>query len=170
MMERKRVVIGCGLGGVSQRATTTRTRTTATRVGTTRDPRETPATELAPTGSRSPTTTTSRSRSVAKATDAEPAIDADPKASAIVAGHVATLLAEEEARQKSLEQRGATILTSSGSLATLLLGLVAIVTKSEDFDLPGLAAGALGLAIVMFTVACIFGVLSNMPASYLSTS
>lgn len=47
------------------------------------------------------------------------------------------LLAEERERKKSIEQRGLSVVTSSGTLATLLFALAVLVTGSKGFQLPG---------------------------------
>ena len=73
---------------------------------------------------------------------------------------------EQEARKSSLEARGITVITTSGSLATLLFGLVALITRSEDFVLPTKAHGPLGLAVGAFTLAAVGGLLVNLPLFY----
>ena len=75
---------------------------------------------------------------------------------------------EEDARKSSLEQRGIAVITTSGALATLLFGLVAVFTKAENFSLPSAASAALAVALVAFTVAAIAALLTNIPMAYVA--
>lgn len=84
----------------------------------------------------------------------------------VLARFVESLVAEQEERKKSIEARGASVITSSGVLASLLLALVAFITRAEDFELPELAEAPLVAALALFTLAGIAGVLSNAPAFY----
>jgi hypothetical protein len=56
------------------------------------------------------------------------------------------------------------VITSSSTLATLLLGLVAIATKSaQTFTLPSDSQAPLGLALVAFTFAAVLAIFTNLP-------
>lgn len=76
------------------------------------------------------------------------------------------LVAEQDVRKASLEGRGLAVITTAGSLATALFGLVALITKSDEFVLPGEAHGPLGVAVAAFTIAAMLGVLTNLPLFY----
>ena len=90
-----------------------------------------------------------------------------PSGSSIYAEYIQAQVEREEERKKSLESRGVTVITSSGTLATLLLGLVAIATRAEaTFDLPDGARLPLGLALGAFTVAALLAIITNIPLLY----
>jgi membrane protein YqaA with SNARE-associated domain len=76
------------------------------------------------------------------------------------------LLEEEDARKVSFEQRGAAIITASGTLVSLLFALAALVTKVEDYVLPGQARQRLWWAALLFVVAAVLGILTNFPLLY----
>jgi hypothetical protein len=77
---------------------------------------------------------------------------------------VEALLDREDARKTSFESRGITVITSSSTLATLLLGLVAIATKSsQTFTLPSASQTPLALALVAFTAAAALALFTNLP-------
>ncbi len=58
------------------------------------------------------------------------------------------------------------MVTSSGTLVTLLFAIGAIATEATDFRLPGHAKVIFSLALVAFAVAGIFGILTNRPDFY----
>jgi len=72
-------------------------------------------------------------------------------------------LAEERSRKTSIEARGVTVITTSGTLTTLLFALTAGLTAAAKFKLPEVAKLPLLLALVAFVVAAIFGLATNMP-------
>jgi hypothetical protein len=80
--------------------------------------------------------------------------------------YVAQLLAEQDARKASIEQRGLAVISTSGSLATLLFALVAVVTSGDNFELPSQANGPIGAALVSFVLAGVLGLLTNLPLVY----
>lgn len=59
-----------------------------------------------------------------------------------------------------------TVITSSSTLATLLFGLVAIITRQESFALPGGARIFLVVAIAAFAVAALGAISVNLPREY----
>jgi hypothetical protein len=65
-----------------------------------------------------------------------------------------------------LQQRGLAVVTSSGTLVTLLFAIGAVATEATDFTLPGLAKVLFALALLAFAVAGIFGILTNRPDYY----
>jgi hypothetical protein len=73
----------------------------------------------------------------------------------------------QDARKASIEQRGLAVITTSGTLATLLFGLTALVSKAADFELPRQAHGPLGVAMVAFVAAALLALLTNIPLFYL---
>jgi hypothetical protein len=77
-------------------------------------------------------------------------------------------LAEQVARKNSLEQRGIAVITTSGTLASLLLGFAALVTASEDFSLSSTAQVLVVAAAISFAVAALAAVATNVPLLYAS--
>lgn len=76
-------------------------------------------------------------------------------------------LAAQDARKASFEQRGITVITTSGALATLLLGLAALSTKKADtFVLPHPADTYLAISLVLFAAAAVLALLTNLPMNY----
>jgi len=84
----------------------------------------------------------------------------------VFADFVDSLLSEQEDRKRSLEQRGAAVITSSGVLASLLFALVALVTGADGYVLPTDAEAPLVVALVLFSLAGVGGVASNIPVPY----
>jgi hypothetical protein len=76
------------------------------------------------------------------------------------------LLDAEAARRTALEQKGGTVITSSGALVTLLFGLVAVITSAKSFTLPGASHGWLVAAIALFIVASLVAILISVPLPY----
>jgi len=73
----------------------------------------------------------------------------------------------QEARKASLEQRGLAVITTSGALVTLLFGLTTISTKrAATFDIPGSAATFLTIALVLFVLAALSAIVTNLPRNY----
>lgn len=72
-------------------------------------------------------------------------------------------LAEERASKLSLEQRGFTVVTASGGLATLLFGLAAFAKTSPHLSLPAAGIGCLVAAVVLFVFAAAAGLITNAP-------
>lgn len=75
-------------------------------------------------------------------------------------------LAEERSTKAALEARANTVITSAGTLTTLLFGLSALATKSNTYALPDLAKGLLMLAVFCFLVAILFALWAAAPATY----
>ena len=72
-------------------------------------------------------------------------------------------LAAEEGRRTSLESRGMTVITSSGTIAGLLLALAALVTDGDDFTLTGDVTPWFVAALAAFAIAALLGVAVNSP-------
>lgn len=77
-----------------------------------------------------------------------------------------SLIKDQDARKSSLEQRGLAVITTCGTLATLLFGLVALTAQSSDFSLPRQANGPLGLALLAFVLAALCALCTNLPLQY----
>ena len=79
---------------------------------------------------------------------------------------IADQLSEERNRKNSLEVRGLGVITTSGTLATLLFALTAGLTSASDFKLPGHAKLPLVLALIAFAIAAALGLITNIPLGY----
>jgi hypothetical protein len=75
-------------------------------------------------------------------------------------------LAEERDRKTTLEARGITVISTSGALATLMLGLTVGVTAATTFRFPGPVKIPLVLALAMFVLAAACGLTANVPMHY----
>jgi hypothetical protein len=90
-------------------------------------------------------------------------------ADTVYSDYVRALEAQETARKSSLESRGVNIITTSGTLVTLLFGLVAVLKGSKNFSLPGSAHGYLIAAVILFVSATALGIVINPPLFYEET-
>jgi hypothetical protein len=81
------------------------------------------------------------------------------------ASNYEALVRGQDERKFSLEQRGLAVITTSGTLATLLFGLVALATKSNDFRLPVRASGPLAVALGAFAAAALLALLTMHPSA-----
>jgi hypothetical protein len=80
----------------------------------------------------------------------------------VFAEFVAGELETERTRRAALDQRGTTIVTSSGTLVTLLSALAAFAALREGNPKPGaLTLVFFSLALVSFVVAAFYGLLAN---------
>jgi hypothetical protein len=79
---------------------------------------------------------------------------------------VVAQLAAEQARKGSLEARGITVITSSGTLVTLLLALGAVSAKVESLQLSRPTFSVVLAALTCFVVAAVAGILCNFPRGY----
>lgn len=84
----------------------------------------------------------------------------------VYADFAKSLLDAEDSRKSSIEQRGIGIITTSGTLVTLLFGLTAAITASKSFTFPSVARGWLTLAAILFVVAAGAGIGTNIPLFY----
>lgn len=75
-------------------------------------------------------------------------------------------LAEERARKQSLEQRGLAVITSSGTMVTLLFALAALVTNDDDFVISGSSKFLLAGAATSFSVAAVLAIFIQKPLLY----
>jgi hypothetical protein len=76
-------------------------------------------------------------------------------------------IAAQDQRKTSFEQRGLAVVTTSGTLVTLLFALAALSTKQQaTFVLPDDAQTWLLRAVVFFFVAAVAALVTNVPLSY----
>lgn len=73
------------------------------------------------------------------------------------------LVESQEARKESIEKRGLSVITTSGTLTTVLFGLVAVFTGIDDFLLPKTAKGPLGVAVALLAAGAVLGLATNVP-------
>lgn len=71
---------------------------------------------------------------------------------------------DERAKKGALEQRGIAIISTSGTLVAIVLGFVALATRSQSYTLPPTAVLLLVLALAGLVAASAGGLLINMPA------
>lgn len=77
------------------------------------------------------------------------------------------LIPDERVRKDSLESRGVGIMTSSGTLVTLLLALSAVVTQAKDYRPSGSVLTLLAISAIVFVMAAALSTYNNSPARYL---
>lgn len=75
-------------------------------------------------------------------------------------------LEEERSRKASLEQRGITVITTSGILVSLLFGFSALVIGRPGFELDEIPKVLLVASLVAFFSAAIAGIVLNSPRRY----
>lgn len=73
------------------------------------------------------------------------------------------LLDAEEKRATGMESRALAVITSSGTLVTLMLALAALATRVPQFRVPGPALLLAGVATGAFVVAGVLAILVNAP-------
>lgn len=83
--------------------------------------------------------------------------------SAVYAQFMQDQLTAEETRRTSLEQRGLAVITSSGVLATLGFGSLALFKQRDAVPMPGLSAYLLIGSGVALLVAAILALVTNAP-------
>src|ERR1700761_1725868 len=84
----------------------------------------------------------------------------------IYGDYIKSLVDAEIGRKTSLEQRGAGVVTTSGTLVTLLFALIGVITAAKNFSLPTPAHGYLGAAVILFAIAVGVGLTANLPFFY----
>ena len=89
------------------------------------------------------------------------------RGSTIYAAYIKDQLDGQDARKQSIEQRGITVITTSGTLVSLLFGLAAVLTGVQNYKLPSGAEHWLYAALVAFVVAAIGGIVTNLPLTYI---
>jgi hypothetical protein len=94
------------------------------------------------------------------------------KGSTVYSDYIAEQVAREDARQKSFEARATAVVTTSGVLATLLLGFTTLTKPASTgkvagrFVLPPASHDWVRRALVAFAVAAILALLANLPLWY----
>ncbi|MFG1911508.1 hypothetical protein [Kribbella sp. NPDC048928] len=91
---------------------------------------------------------------------------APPTAATEVLKLIQDQLAEERSTKTSLEGRAVAVITTSGTLTTLLFALSALVTKGSDYSLPWPARVLLILAVAAFLAAAVIAILAARPQAY----
>jgi hypothetical protein len=85
----------------------------------------------------------------------------------IYADYIKEQLDAQEARKVSIEQRGLAVITTSGVLVTLLFGLTALsVRGGNEFVIPDGATAFLIAALILFVLAALSAIATNLPRSY----
>jgi hypothetical protein len=78
---------------------------------------------------------------------------------------VKDLLTAEEKRRDSLEARGLSVITVSGTLVTLLLAFTALVTKRQEWTLGSPARELLIAAVAAFLLSAVLAISTYAPRS-----
>jgi hypothetical protein len=87
------------------------------------------------------------------------------KAGPIYLEAITAALTDEASRKSSIETRGAGIISTSGTLVTLLFGLAALITKQSDYQLPSSVIPLLVVALALFAIAIVVAFASFVPRS-----
>jgi hypothetical protein len=96
----------------------------------------------------------------------------DPTASSLYGEHIKVELSNQEARKTSFEQRGLAVVTTAGTLVTLVFGLAAIATATATGKSSPLGhAERLWLtgAVCAFVLSSVPALLTNWPMKYKGT-
>jgi hypothetical protein len=88
----------------------------------------------------------------------------------LIADLIARELDAEQSATASLQARGLAVISSSGTLVTLLFGLSAVATTAQHFKLPATAKPPLYVAAVLLVAAAVAGIATNAPRSSELTS
>jgi hypothetical protein len=92
------------------------------------------------------------------------------QAGPLIAGLITKELEAQRAITASLQSRGLAVISSSGTLVTLLFGLSAVATTAEHFKLPGPAKPPLYAAAVLLVAAAVAGIVTNAPRNVRATA
>lgn len=84
----------------------------------------------------------------------------------VYSNYIDAELAVQLARKASLEQRGVAVITTSGTLVSLLFGLVAVITGVEHYTPPSGARIWLYVGLGLFVVASVLALVVNAPLVY----
>jgi len=96
--------------------------------------------------------------------EAEPSFAED--AGVEYADFIAAELTEARATKASLEQRAIGLVSASGVFVTVLFGLIAFLTRSDSFALPGQAEPPLYASLALFGFAAVLALMANAPGEY----
>lgn len=114
----------------------------------------------------------SRSRSASSKRRAKPngsaaSATSEPTGYAAYGEFVKDELAAQDARKASFEQRGQTVITTSGALVTLLFALAALSTQqAATFTLPDTARSWLLVGLALFFASAVAALATNAPLVY----
>lgn len=90
-----------------------------------------------------------------------------PTASTVYGEYIKDELARQDMRQSSFEQRGIAVVTTAGTLVTLLFGLAALSTSSARGNpLHREESVWLAVALVLFFAAAVLAIATNFPIDY----
>jgi MFS family permease len=93
--------------------------------------------------------------------------DSSPSATTIYGEYLKDELARQDSRQSSFEQRGIAVVTTAGTLVTLLFALAALSTASAKGNPLGHEETVwLAVALVLFFVAAALALFTNFPLKY----
>jgi len=87
------------------------------------------------------------------------------QASGVVSDYIKELVADEETRKTSLEQRGLAVVTTISAVVAVLFGFAAILPDSAR-KLPGTAHGPLVVALSFLVAGGVLGILATVPVKY----
>lgn len=100
----------------------------------------------------------------ARTADPDPS---SPDGASVYSDFLASELAAQDARKASFEQRGIAVVTTAGTLVTLLFGLAALsTTVAKAEQLSGATKTALAYALVFFVISAVLALLTNLPLGY----
>jgi len=88
------------------------------------------------------------------------------KAGPIYYDFLEKLIAEQDQRKDSLERRALAVITTSGTLVSLLFGLVSVLTKAEHFSLPRASHSYIAAALILFVSSAFLAIVTNAPILY----
>jgi hypothetical protein len=86
-------------------------------------------------------------------------------AGSLAAGLITDQLDAERARHTSLEQRGISVITTSGTLITLLLAIAGLTGRTSGLRLPQDAQLCLRGALILLPAAAIVGIFATLPGA-----
>jgi hypothetical protein len=84
-------------------------------------------------------------------------------AGSVIAGLIAKEIDSTRADASSLQARGLAVISSAGTLVTLLFGLSALSTQAKNFVLPATVKPPLFAAAGLLVIAAILGIATNAP-------
>jgi hypothetical protein len=92
--------------------------------------------------------------------------DEPGEASRAISAFIDAMLADEQARKTSVEQRGISAITSSAAVVTIIGGLSTFAVVGEHARLNSVGKAAALAAIGLFVLAAAGGVIANLPLGY----
>jgi hypothetical protein len=90
----------------------------------------------------------------------------DQRAGDVYASLISSNLERQAERKSSVEQRGLSVISTSGALVTLQFALVAVITGDDSFSFSRPEKAALGTSLLLFVVASVLGLPSNQTQRY----